>query len=61
VIVQWCIKGLALPDDASARRIIDNQSGIVCNWWRAAGTISPSDRRGKLNDTNLNYHVKGFP
>jgi hypothetical protein len=60
VIVQWCIKGLALPDDAAARGIIDSQGGIVCNWWRAVGTISPSETRAKLNDMNLNYHVNHF-
>jgi hypothetical protein len=60
VIIQWCIKGLALPDDASARRIIDDQHGIVCNWWRRVGTIGPNEIRVKLNDTNLNFHVNHF-
>ena len=60
MIVQWCIKGLRLPDDAAAREIIDSQGGIVCNWWRAVGRISPTARRAKLSDTNLNYHVNQF-
>jgi hypothetical protein len=60
VIVQWCIKGLALPSDAAADAILNSQQGLVCNWWRTAGTISPSQTRAHLTAANLNLHIHHF-
>ena len=60
MIVQWCIKGMSLPGDHEARQIIDTREGIVCNWWRRVGTISPSEKRRKLNHYNLDMHVNHF-
>jgi hypothetical protein len=60
VIVQWCIKGLSLPDDASARRILDDQNGIVCNWWRHSGAIDPQETQQRLSETALDAHVNHF-
>jgi hypothetical protein len=60
VIVQWCIKGLALPDDQTARAILDSQQGLVCNWWRTVGTIGPAQMRARLTPANLNLHVNHF-
>jgi len=60
VIVQWCVKGLALGDDAAARRILDEQNGLVSRWWLDAGTITPQGRRSRLTPENLNLHVNHF-
>jgi hypothetical protein len=60
MIVQWCIKGLALPDDQTAKAILDSQQGLVCNWWRTVKTISPNETRSRLTPANLNMHVNHF-
>lgn len=60
MIVQWCIKGMWLPDDESACAVIDAQSGLVSNWWRDAGTISPAQVRTKLTAQNVDMHVNHF-
>jgi hypothetical protein len=60
VFVQWCVKGLALDDDAAARAVIEDGTGIVCNWWRTVGTISPRESRQKLTVSNLDRHVNHF-
>jgi hypothetical protein len=60
MIVQWCVKGLALENDQAAREIIDSSSGICCNWWRRVGTISPSWIRDKLTSRNIDLHINHF-
>jgi hypothetical protein len=60
VIVQWCIKGLALPDDQAADAILSSRQGLVCNWWRTVGQIGPSQRRAQLTPANLNRHINHF-
>jgi hypothetical protein len=60
VIIQWCIKGMSLPDDAAARAVIDGQNGLVSNWWRDAGTITPAARRSRLTVRNVDMHVNHF-
>jgi hypothetical protein len=60
MIVQWAIKGLALPDDQTAKTIIDSREGLICNWWRGVGQISPWEIRDRLTQANLNLHVNHF-
>ncbi|MEO1058419.1 MAG: hypothetical protein AAFY28_16045 [Actinomycetota bacterium] len=60
MIVQWCLKGLELPDDAAARGIIDDAQGLMCNWWRTVHWISPPAVRAKLTDRNLDWHINHF-
>lgn len=60
VMIQWCIKGMALTDDNAARTIIDGQGGIVCNWWRQVHIITPQAIRLKLTTPNLDRHVNHF-
>jgi hypothetical protein len=60
VIVQWCIKGMSLPNDDEARRIIDAGQGLICNWWRNAYEIDPAETRLKLTAQNLDMHVNHF-
>jgi hypothetical protein len=60
MIVQWCIKGLNLGEDAIAKQIIDCKGGLICNWWRTVHKISPPERRDKLTPRNLDLHVNHF-
>ncbi len=70
MFVQWCIKGVRgrLPgeqpdagiDDAEADSMVLNGIGILRNWWRNVGTISPSARRAKLTAANLDRHVHDY-
>jgi hypothetical protein len=60
VIIQWCVKGMSLPDDAAASAIIDERGGLVSNWWRDAGLISPAGRRARLTPRNVDMHVNHF-
>lgn len=67
--VQRCAKGIAARtvnnssgiDDAEAISIIDDQEGILCNWWRNKGTITPAEIFQKLNSHNLDRHVHDYP
>lgn len=60
MIVQWCIKGLALPDDENAKRLIDSGRGIACNWWRDVRQITRPEVARKLTSANLDFHVNRF-
>lgn len=60
MIVQWGIKGIWLPDDESARNIIDSHVGITCRWWNQAGIISQAEKPKKLTPANLDMHVNHF-
>jgi hypothetical protein len=60
VIVQWCIKGLALPDDRTAQGLIDAREGLICNWWRTVHRINPAAVRDRLTPANLDLHVNHF-
>jgi hypothetical protein len=66
MIVQWCVKGLALPSDADARQIINSGSGLICNWWRAALQQPPFQQppfdqiKTKLTPTGIDMHVNHF-
>lgn len=60
MIIQWCIKGLSLPNDATAKAVIDARGGLICNWWRDVHQITPVEVREKLTAANLNLHVNYF-
>jgi hypothetical protein len=60
MIIQWCIKGLALRNDKEARSIIDSRVGLVSNWWRAVRTLDQSERASRLTLDNLDFHVNHF-
>lgn len=60
MIIQWCIKGIHLPDDDSAARLITNGGGLLCNWWRKVHAISPPEVRDKLTSANIDRHVNHF-
>jgi hypothetical protein len=60
MIVQWCVKGLNLANDTVARDIIDGRGGLVCNWWRRVGQITPAEQRDRLNPNSIDMHVNQF-
>jgi hypothetical protein len=60
VIVQWCIKGLSLENDDSARAIIDGGAGILSQWWRDTGDFQACDIKDKLTPGNIDLHVNQF-
>jgi hypothetical protein len=60
MIVQWCIKGLALEDDEAADVILNSQQGLVCNWWRGVKHISPAQTRARLTPGELDLHINHF-
>lgn len=66
MFVQWCVKGIAGRgpadpvdtglDDDGARNLTDGGHGIVCNWWRKRGRITPAQVRATLTPGNLDRH-----
>lgn len=60
MIVQWCIKGLALESDKAARWILDSRAGLASNWWRAVRTLNRAEIPDKLTPANLDFHVNHF-
>jgi hypothetical protein len=51
---------MSLPDKAAAARILASQDGLMCNWWREVGLISPHEIRHKLTADNVDMHVNHF-
>lgn len=60
MIVQWCMKGLALDNDNEARNILDNGNGLVSNWWRTRKEYIPSQLQGLLTTQTMDMHVNHF-
>jgi hypothetical protein len=60
MIVQWCVKGISLPNKAAAAQILAKQDGLMCNWWRRVHRISPHEVRHKLTANNVDMHVNHF-
>ncbi|BAY09171.1 hypothetical protein [Calothrix sp. NIES-2098] len=64
MLIQWAIKGingdLSGIDDNTAKSIIDDGRGILCNWWRNQIQISPPEVRDKLTKANLGLHVNQY-
>ncbi|MEV6829819.1 hypothetical protein [Amycolatopsis sp. NPDC051102] len=60
MIIQWCVKGIHLPNDDAAKELIDSGGGLLCNWWRNVHRISPPEVRDKLTPANINRHVNHF-
>ncbi|MFF8015925.1 hypothetical protein [Streptomyces sp. NPDC007929] len=60
MIVQWCIKGLALSGDDEARALIDRRSGISSRWLLRHGRVPLAEFATKLTEQNLDRHVNHF-
>jgi hypothetical protein len=60
MLVQWCMKGLAMESDATARAIIDDRRGLLSAWWRDARRIAPEEARDLLTAGSIDRHVNHF-
>jgi hypothetical protein len=49
------ISGITRPDANQTFR-----QGIVCNWWRRVGLISPEQTVSKLTERNLDWHLNHY-
>jgi hypothetical protein len=64
--IQWCVKGIsgAAPPKgitfSDAIVMIRSGSGIISNWWRKEGTISPGQVAGVLTAGNLDRHLHDY-
>jgi hypothetical protein len=66
--VQMCVKGIAGGAASSrhtltwseARHMVESNGGILSNWWRAKGQITPPEVADILNETNLNRHLHDY-
>lgn len=64
MFVQRVIKGVAGGpsglDDREAKSLIDDRSGLQCQWWRNVHAITPSEVAEKLTHANLDRHVNHY-
>ncbi len=61
--IQWCVKGIASRpgfDWTRARHMLSSEQGIVSNWWRHQGIISPPEVARILNLANLYRHLNDY-
>jgi hypothetical protein len=65
--IQRCVKGIIgkLPrrggiSKDEAFEMATNGRGIVSNWWRKEGTISPQARQEVLTEANLDRHLHDY-
>jgi hypothetical protein len=55
---QKVLKGITGLTTPQADAYFDE--GIVCNWWRTVGTISPAQRLAQLTPRNLDWHLNHY-
>lgn len=58
MIFQKVLKGIKDLDQSAAQHIIDN--GIMCNWWRKVGAITPGGIKQHLNSINADLHLNHY-
>jgi hypothetical protein len=56
---QWFRKGVNGLDDVEALATL-RESGLVCNWWRNVGLISPAEVANKLTVDALRDHLDRY-
>lgn len=55
---QHVLKGIAGITDSEADQVL--RDGIVCNWWRQVGTITPQEVSAQLTERNLLWHLSRY-
>lgn len=60
MIVQKCVKGINGISKAEAFDIVSSQRGILSNWWRTKGSITPTEIAAVLTDINLDRHLHQY-
>lgn len=61
--IQGCVKGIASGegfDWDAARGLVESEIGLISNWWRNRGRISPADVADILNIANLHRHLNDY-
>jgi hypothetical protein len=66
--IQMCVKGIAGSIEPTEHRLtwdeacdlITSRRGILSNWWRTEGVISPPQIAEVLNETALNRHLHDY-
>lgn len=66
--IQMCVKGIAGGTRKSRHTLTWDEAcdllasgrGIMSNWWRTEGEITPSGVADILNETNLNRHLHDY-
>ena len=65
--IQRCVKGVEGEQNGDggitwdeARAIITNANGIISNWWRKHGRITPEQIATVLTDQNLDRHLHDY-
>ena len=56
---QLVIKGVSLPDDDVADRVL-MEEGLHCNWWRKVREITEAQVRERLTPRNLQWHLSHY-
>jgi hypothetical protein len=56
---QTVLKGIGGIGDDEADAIL-TRDGIMCNWWRTVGEISPSEWQAKLTERNVLWHLNHY-
>jgi hypothetical protein len=63
MIVQWCCKGIANLDEAEARSILSQGSGLRCRSWLALPPGQPfplGPNLKRLTERNLDLHINNY-
>lgn len=60
MIVQWCLKGMHLDSDAEADKILNDQCGLLSNWFRARGMVAVNEIGARLTPGEVDRHVNHF-
>lgn len=58
MIIQEVLKGISRINESDVDCIFE--SGILCNWWRKVGRISPAEISIRLTERNLQWHQNRY-
>jgi len=58
MVFQKVLKGVNGLDAIKAQQIVDN--GLLSNWWRTAGRITPAEIKLHLNSVNADLHLNHY-
>lgn len=56
--IRKVLKGINGIDETQAKEIL--KGGIICNWWRKVGSITPESIQENLTEHNLDWHLNNY-
>jgi hypothetical protein len=59
VFFQYILKGIPKIGSEKVEKIF-SETGLRCNWWRSAGSITSEQIKAKLNSDNLYLHLEHY-